>query len=513
MAGIGKLTDVQAKKVWDVYFKNFLSSVSAELNESEPEKRKRVQRLQSNFEEWKVYYFPKYCSAPSPDFHKRSSARVLNNAEWIEGRVWARELAKDVLTMMETLYQTLTGIKRNVLFISNSWDKAAELLEPFRINLTFNERIISDYGIQEMPGQWTYGDFTTVAGASFLAIGAGQSPRGSRNENVRPDKIIISDIDTDEDVRNKDIIDKRWQWYEKAVYPTRSVSMPFQVIWLGNLIAKDCCVARACEKADKVDIVNLEDKNGSSTWPEKNTHENIERIKRSISSAAYQAEYMNNPLTEGSVFKEMRWGKVPPLNKFKFIVAYGDPAPSNKVSKTPQRRNKALFLIGILDGVCYVITGYLDSVSNAEYVSWYYNLKDYVDNRTQVYNAIENNSLQDPFYQQVFLPLFVDASKYKGFTIPIIPDERKKPDKFSRIEGNLDPLNRSGNLILNEAEKGNPHMLRLEEQFKLVAPGLPSAADGPDAIEGGWFFANEKLASYAAGSLILGEHQSHSKRI
>lgn len=411
--------------------------------------------------------------------------------------------------MMETIYQVLNNMKKNILLISNSWDKAADLLQPYKLNLERNERIIQDYGVQQLPGSWKDGDFTTTGGASFVAVGAGQSPRGTRQEEIRPDKIIISDIDTDEDVRNPDIIKKRWQWYEKAVYPTRSVSKPFQVIWLGNLIAKDCCVARAMENADYVDIQNLEDKNGDSTWPEKNTVENIRRIKNSISTAAYQSEYMNNPLSEGDVFTEMRWGKIPPLNRFRFLVAYGDPAPSN--SKNKSASYKALFLLGGLAGKTYIITGFLDHETNAAFVGWYYDIRDYVANKTQVYNYVENNKLQDPFYEQVFIPLFSEEAKSKG-AIGITPDERVKPDKFSRIEGNLEPMNRLGNLIFNEAEKDNPHMKRLEEQFLLVTPKLSAPADGPDCIEGGAWIVNNKLILLDDSQLIIGVPHINKKR-
>lgn len=490
---VTQVTNRQAQLNWDSYYKNFLSCVNADLTESDSDRKKRIKKLEADFETWKLYYFPRYCSSPAAPFHVKGSKRVLANPEWYESRVWARELAKDTVCMMETLYQSLTGIKKNILLISNSDDKASEFLEPYRIELTRNERIINDYGIQQLPGSWAYGDFTTTQGVSFLAVGADQSPRGSRNENVRPDKVIISDIDTDQDVLNTEIIDKRWKWFEKAVFPTRAVDKPFQVIWLGNLIAKDCCVARAMLKADYVDIVNLEDRNGNSTWPDKNTPENIARIKSKISTAAYQAEYMNTPLTEGSVFKEMVWGKVPPLNKFKFVVAYGDPAPSN--AKNKKGSYKSVFLIGFCDGYYYVITGFLDHVTNAEFVTWYYSIKDYVGEKTQLYNYIENNSLQDPFYEQVFIPLFTEAAKTKGF-IGITPDERSKPEKFSRIEGNLEPLNRLGKLILNEKEKNNPHFVRLEEQFLLLSPKLQFAADGPDDIEGGVWIINSKKLDY-----------------
>jgi hypothetical protein len=502
-----KITDKQAKTSWDKYYENYIAS-SANKNETHQEQTKRIARLEKDFEAWKVYYFPKYCYAPSAAFQKKASRRILNNPEWYESRVWSRELAKDVVCMIETLYQTLTGIKKNILFISNSWDKASDLLEPYKLNLEKNERIIHDYGVQELPGSWTMGDFTTTQGVSFLAVGAGQSPRGSRNEEVRPDKVIISDIDTDEDVRNPDIIQKRWNWFEKAVFPTRSVSKEFQVIWLGNLLAKDCCIARSMEKADKVDIVNLEDKDGNSTWPEKNKPEHIARIKSKISTAAYQAEYMNNPLSEGDVFKEMTWGKVPPRNRFPFLIAYGDPAPSN--SKNKKGSYKSLFLIGYYEGRFYVVTGFLDHVTNAEFVDWYYALKGYAGESVQIYNYIENNTLQDPFYQQVFIPLFAEKAKTQGY-IGIVPDDRKKPDKFSRIEGNLEPLNRMGKLIFNEKEKENPHMKRLEEQFLLINAQMRSPADGPDCIEGGVWIINEKITTLSTDAMRIGRAKLNRK--
>jgi hypothetical protein len=499
--------DRQAGREWDGYYESFIASVNAETNESDQERKNRIAKLEANFEDWKMYYFPKYCYAPSAAFHKRAAKRELENDEWYESRVWARELSKDVVEMMITLHQVLTRKKKNILFISNSNDKACELLEPYRINLTSNERIINDYGIQENPGSWAYGDFTTTQGVSFLAVGAGQSPRGSRNEEVRPDKIIISDIDTDEDVRNTDIITKRWEWFEKAVFPTRSVSKALQVIWLGNLIAKDCCVARAMLKADHVSKVNLEDKNGNSTWPEKNSPENIARIKSKISTAAYQAEYMNNPLTEGKIFKNLVFGKIPPLHRFNLLVAYGDPAPSNSENKSGSY--KGVWLVGKLDMKYYVITGFLErGTLNSDFVGWYPKVLEYVNKKAHTYLYIENNSLQNPFYDQVFKPLF---NALPGGNPGILPDERSKPDKFTRIEGSLEPIYRDGNLIFNEDEESSPHMVELLTQFKLFNQKMNYPADGPDCIEGAKWIIDEK-SNTSAGSFTFGQRHRNSKR-
>jgi hypothetical protein len=151
-------------------------------------------------------------------------------------------------------------------------------------------------------------------------------------------------------------------------------------------------------------------------------------------------------------------------------------------------------------------------VVNAEFVNWFYYCRQFVGEKTQVYNYIENNKLQDPFFEQVFMPLFAAKSKEMGSVIGILPDSRTKPDKFSRIEGNLEPLNRMNKLILNEDEKGNPHMKRLEEQFLLVNPKLTAPADGPDCIEGAVWIVNEKTAALVAGSYKIGKIPRNKKR-
>lgn len=505
------IDDRQALRDWDEFRKGIIEATVVDDTETHAERLKRIARLEADDEAWFAYYFPSYVKSPPAKFHKAGTKRVMENSRWYEVRAWSRELAKSTRSMMEITKLALTGKVRNVLLISNSGDNAERLLMPFMINLESNQRIINDYGVQVKPGSWEIGEFTTMGGCSFRALGAGQSPRGTRNESFRPDVILVDDIDTDEETRNPDRIQKKWEWIEQALIPTISISGNYRIIFNGNIIAKDCCITRAIKKANHVDIINIRDKNGVSSWPEKNTEADIDNILSLISSASAQKEYFNNPISEGETFKEITWGKIPPLHVFPFLIDYSDPAPSNN-TKSNANSYKSNFLIGILAGKVYVIKGYLDRVTNAEFVDWFYFIDEYVDNKTQVYNYIENNKLQDPFYQQVFIPLFAKARDKWGKMIGISPDERKKPDKFARIEGNLEPINRAGNLILNIAEKDNPHMQRLEEQFKMVNPRLQAPADGVDCVEGGYFIANQKYIQLTPGSIAFGHSRTNKKR-
>lgn len=478
-----KQEDRVASKTWEEYKDDIMRSTPVDVSMSFAEREKHRIWLEARPIEWIKYFFPKYAKAEFAPFQVKAINRLINNPEWYEVLSWARELAKSTIVMFVVMYLTLTGKKRNVLLTAATVDAAKRLLAPYKANLEANGRIKAYYGEQEQIGSWTDSEFITKKGVAFRGIGIGSAPRGSRNEEIRPDIEIQDDYDTDEAVMNPDTVEKNWNFFEKAVYPTRSISEPTLIIWCGNIIAKDCCITRAAEMADNHDVVNIRDKNGKSTWIAKNSEADIDRALSKISSKAVQAEYFNNPVSEGEIFKQISYGKVPPLSRFKFLVVYGDPAPGENKSK--QSSTKAVWLLGKKDGILYVIKGFLDRALNAEFIDWYVELQEYVAGKATIYNYMENNKLQDPFFQQVFQPLVRKVRREKNISLFIRGDEKRKTDKATRIEANLEPMNREGNLIFNEKEKDNPHMKRLEDQFKLFTMRLNYPADGPDAVEGG----------------------------
>lgn len=525
-----KQADKQAVLDWDKYVQNIQAETTIDSNMSYAERENKRKELEADPIEWMYELFPNYAKSKFAKWQIVIILLIINNPQFYGVLSWARELAKSTIVMMIVMYLTLTGKKRNVLLVSNSYDNAERLLAPYKGNFEGNKRIEFYYGKQQGI-KWEEGEFITKKGAAFRALGAGQSPRGTRVDNVRPDIILPDDFDTDADTRNPDIIQKKWEWFETALYFTRSWSEPLLTLWAGNIIAKDCCVVRAGNKALELakkkrglwDIKNIrmvninkpDPKNdflyGTSVWLEKNSEEQIDIVQGDVSASAVQKECYNNPISEGDTFKDITWGKVPPLNKFPFLINYADPSPSNN-TKTKANSQKASFLIGLYGGKLYIITGYLDRVTQSDFVDWFYFIDMYVDGQNTVYNYVENNTLQNSYFEEVIIPLFAKAREKYNKIINITTDLRKKLDKFVRIEGSLEPLNRMGNLIFNEAEKGNPHMQRLEEQFKMVTPRLSAPADGVDCIEGGFSVANQKLSELAPNSISFGTKPTNNKR-
>lgn len=485
-----KSTDRQYLKLWEQFRENISKSTPVDLSETPLQKEKRIKELEAKPEEWFKYYFPRYYSSEPAPFHKSATRRVLNNAEFFEVRPWSRELAKSVRTMMEVLYLTITGKKRNVLLVSATKDDAERLLLPYKSNLEKNNRLIHDYGEMESIGNWEAGEFITKKGVAFRGLGAGQSPRGTRNEEIRPDVILIDDIDTDEEVRNKDRIKKKVDWVEQALIPTRSISNPLLIIVCGNIIGKYTTVTELMKKADYAKIINIRDKNGKSTWPQKNSEEQIDRVLKPISYRSAQKEYFNNPISEGTVFEEIYYDKMPKLSSCEKVVVYGDPSPSNNTRSKASR--KSVGIIGYKNGEFFLYKIWLDNVTNADFVNWLHEACLILDREKVDPKRIfvENNTLQNPFYEQVIIPLINELFRKTRYRIPIRPDNRRKPSKFERIEGTLEPLHRNSLLKFNIAEKENPHMMRMEEEMLAVSEDCKTM-DGPDMLEGGvWIILN-----------------------
>ena len=468
---------------WDIFIKNVIRETEVPFKESEAEKAKRIKRLLGDFEAFSQYYFPNYASAPFAPFHLRFAKKLIDNDKIYIIRAWAREHAKSVVAgLFVPLFLKFNKRLFNMLLISNSYEKAEELLMPIMVNLEFNQRLINDFGLQKSWRGWEMGKFVTQDGCSFRALGAGQSPRGSRNEEKRPDFVLFDDIDTDEESRNQARIDRKFQWIEQALFPAMSISGVKRFVGVGNIISKESVIVKASRVADDYEVINILDKKGNPSWS-RYSKEDVNYMLSKISYASGQKEYFNNPLSEGTVFKDIKWGKIPPLSKFRNLVVYAD--PSFKDSK--KNDFKATVLVGQLEGYFYIIKAYVEQTSTAKMIAWHYDIKAFVNEKSVIYYYIEANFLQD-----IFLEEFRKAGKELGH-LSISGDERAKPDKYSRIEANLEPLNRQGRLVFNEDERQSPHMRRLEEQFKAIEPSLPSHDDGPDAVEGAVWIINNKL--------------------
>ncbi len=251
----------EAKERWAKHTQQ-VQSFTFVKEESASDKLKRIARLRRDYAAFVEYYFPHWTTdkvtgknIPSAKFHVQAASHIRNNKHGISVFKWARGHAKsthiDVFIPLWLKCQEKRDINVVVL-VGKSEENAITLLGDIQAELQYNQRYISDFGSQYNAGSWETGKFVTLDGVAFFARGRGQSPRGLRYRDQRPDYIIIDDLDDDELCLSEQRVKKMTDWVKEALYGTFGAEGG-RFIMVGNLIAKNSVLANI-SKLDGVHV-------------------------------------------------------------------------------------------------------------------------------------------------------------------------------------------------------------------------------------------------------------------
>lgn len=490
----------EAIKRWKEHCRQIQSmTVLTSLEESVLEKNKRIQRLQKDYAAFCEYYFPHFLTlrdkttgevlriVHNAPFHNAAAAKVKNTPNLKAVFKWPRGHAKsthfDIFMPLWLMFQPKRLINFMVV-VGKSEDSAQRLLSDIQAELEYNKRIIADFGEQKNLGHWQDGEFTSQSGVKFLACGRGQSPRGLREREARPDYIVIDDLDDDELCRNEKRVNELTDWVKEALFGALDVGRG-RFIMVGNLISKTSVLANIAKtKGVHVSEIKAVDKDGEPVWKEKWTKEEAQEYADFVGYRAWQKEMMHNPIRDGSIFKHewIRYKKVLPLHKYEMLVCYTDPS----FKSTTNNDYKASRLWGKIGNELHLIDCYVRQDTVSGMVRWLYNLYESLPENVAVKFFMEANFMQD-----IILDEFTTEGNIRGYQLPILPDKRKKPDKIQRIEA-ISPLWERGFIFYNEALKDSPDMVAGIEQTLAIERGSRIHDDAPDADEGAiWYLQKD----------------------
>lgn len=459
--------------------------------ETPSQKRRRIRRLLRNYSEFCEYYFPHFLSLRdkttgeivriihNAPFHNAAAARIKSSANLKAVFKWPRAHAKsthiNIFIPLWLMFQPQRLINFMVV-VGKSEDAAVRLLSDIQAELEYNQRIIDDFGVQKNLGSWLQGEFHTASGVKFLACGRGQSPRGLREREARPDYISIDDLDDDELCRNPKRVEEMTAWVKEALFGALDVGRG-RFIMVGNLISKTSVLANiAATRGVHVSEIKAIDKDGNPVWRDKWTREEVQEYRDFVGYRAWEKEMMHNPIIAGSIFRHewIRFKKVLPLEKYDALVCYTDPS----FKSTTANDYKASRLWGKIGNELHLIDCYVRQDTVSGMVRWLYNLYEATRDRVAIRFYIEANFMQD-----IILDEFTTEGKARGYQLPISSDKRKKPDKLQRIEA-VSPLWERGFVFYNEALRDTPDMQVGIDQTLSLERGSRAHDDAPDADEG-----------------------------
>ena len=472
-----------------------LTDLSALVNETPEQKAKRIRRLQNNYAAFCEYYFQHFLTlrdkttgevirtVHNAPFHNSAALKVKNTPNLKAVFRWPRGHAKsthfDIFLPLWLMFQPKRLINVMVV-VGKSEESAIGLLSDIQAELEFNQRIIADFGEQKAVGNWQEGQFVTQSDVAFFARGRGQSPRGLRYKEARPDYIVIDDLDDDELCRNEKRVKDLTDWVKEALFGALDVGRG-RFIMVGNLISKNSVLANiAATKGVYVSEIKAVDKDGEPVWKEKWTKQEAEEAAAFMGYRSWQKEMMHNPIKDGTIFRHewIRYKKVLPLHKYEMLVCYTDPS----FKSTTANDYKASRLWGKIGNELHLIDCYVRQDTVSGMVRWLYNLYESLPENVSVRFFMEANFMQD-----IILDEFTTEGNLRGYQLPILPDKRKKPEKIQRIEA-ISPLWERGFVFYNEALKDTSDMQVGIEQTLSLERGSRVHDDAPDADEGAiWY--------------------------
>jgi hypothetical protein len=487
--------------------------------ETPTEKEKRIEKLKGDPIAFCKYYFPMYFDPEEGGsefgwFQKKALKDIFIDDDYYGVWEFPREHAKSVLaTIFVPMFLKANKKVSGCVLCNQKFEGAKGLLSSLQAELESNQLYIADYGEQYSHGEWSSGRFSTKDGITFWAIGKGQSPRGIRKQNKRPNLLITDDFDDDEEVKNEERVDESLRWLTGALYGAIAINQR-RIVMVGNRIHLRSCLAQIVgdigegdkknESVKHIKVFALENpkthekdesERGVPAWKERYTRERfVNVIFKQMGYFMTQREYFHNPIIEGNRFKNhmFLFRPVPYDLKGFVVVTYLD--PSYKDGK--KNDFKGLVAVGKIwneaAGVWnwYLLDVWVRRESFVAMVKAHYEMVFALKERRALpYNLIEGNGGQ----ADLRVHYITESPKYKEPMVPT-PDMRDKPEKKGRIDELLVYFE-NGLFFIDERLRDSPDFYEWKDQFLSHPYGHD---DAPDATEGGICILNQKSAGHQA---------------
>jgi len=276
-------------------------------------------------------YFPNHVSHEPAYFHKELSQMMYEKD--LLGVAAPRGHAKSTLVnMVGSLHDAAYKRAKFIVIISNTQPNAIDHLDSIIGELVENERLIEDFPHLAPPNAQALkanrkkkkrsrqADFVTMGGVRFVARGAGQAIRGLKERYVRPDLVVLDDVDDDQSVRSAKLRRNLHHWFDNVVMGLEGVET-MRVRAIGTIIHKKALIATLIKRWNgtiwrAIVDYSTEEVQWPSAWSFERLiqkrdgfiDENGERVD-GIGRITFAREYQNDPQDDVEIQIEEAWIK------------------------------------------------------------------------------------------------------------------------------------------------------------------------------------------------------------
>jgi hypothetical protein len=134
-----------------------------------------------------------------------------------------RGSAKSTLAEEAIILTALFRECRNILIVGESYARACDRLRAIKREFEMNETIVAVFG-EQVGETWQEQRIVLPSGVAVQAMGQGQSLRGVKHLDARPDLVFIDDLESEDTVATPEAREKLSHWFYAALLPAMDAS-------------------------------------------------------------------------------------------------------------------------------------------------------------------------------------------------------------------------------------------------------------------------------------------------
>lgn len=403
-----------------------------------------------------------------------------------------------IITVADNLFDICNQNEKYIMILSDTPEQAKDHLGNIVEELETNTLLMKLYGqlyksrrtYKGVKDKWTDSEIITTTGIKIVAKGWRLKTRGMRFQEVRPTKIVIDDVESDESVSSELMRTKLKNVFNKKILNLGSFDTKIRMV--GTILHFDSLLQNELDKPRPewfVKAYTAIKKDGTALWPEWWTLDKLEKKREEIGDLAFEQEFMNNPIDPSTqILKPTAFYESIDLSMCE-CYGYIDLAISEKETAdytaiVTIAREKNTGKLYIIDPVR--LKG--DVHAQMDLVIQQHELYKY-----QAF-GIEVNQ-----YQKAFAQWIQSESAKRNIYIPIVEVTNDK-DKVRRAQ-EIAPYIENGTVIFNQGHQA----------FMAEVVQFPKAShdDWVDALIG----AIKLVVEHSSGSIRTGKKTSYPKNI
>ncbi|WP_320053965.1 hypothetical protein [uncultured Acetobacteroides sp.] len=298
--------------------------------ETKAEQKARIERAKVDVAYFVVSYLPHYATADCAPFHIDFATMVKEDPLFKGCAEWGRGLAKSVwCDVIIPLWLWVRGEEVFFCLMSDSKERAQELLADVQAELEGNPLLIHDFGAQKCEGDWEIGNFKTIDQRFIgMAFGIKKKVRGVRVKQRRPNLWVIDDLETPDTISNPKRMRKQSEQVERDIIPTMTGPIR-RMLYANNKFARVMTQTMLQEKHPHWKVHQIKAYNKAThepAWKSMYTKEYYIEQERDMGIVAAYAEYLHETKLEGTIFSEdqIQWANIPDFREFKMIIVHWD---------------------------------------------------------------------------------------------------------------------------------------------------------------------------------------------